>query len=106
MKGIGCDLDGAALKFACTAGACLEGACLKGACLGGAALEGAELPPRAGKLANPPEEDWDLGGDGLEGAVFLIGDCSLVLVGCAFLAGEAPLDEPRDLLALRFLCGD
>jgi len=41
----------------------------------------------------------------LEGAAFLIGDWSLFLVGDAFLMGDAPLDEPRDLFALKFLCG-
>lgn len=79
LKGIGCALDGAA--GAGLEGAALGGACLKGACLGGDGLDGAEFPPLAGKLAKPPEEDWDLGGEGFEGAAFLIGDCSLVLVG-------------------------
>jgi len=81
LKGIGCALDEDGAAGACLEGAALEGACLEGACLGGDGLDGAEFPPRAGKLAKPPEDDWDLGGEGFAGAAILIGDCSLVLEG-------------------------
>jgi len=105
LGGSGClNVGLAGAEFLCCSDAGL------GAGLAGDFLEGDGLLSRAGKLANPEEEDEDLGGDGgdlgeagLEGAAFLIGEGTLFPVGAAFLMGDAPLDEPRDLFALKFL---